>query len=376
MKRSKNTVKKPITELKLNPNNPRTELDVPAMMDDILQHGRIVEPLHVQEETGIVMRGNRRLSAALKLLEDPKLPSNVKEAISKLDCIVYSEMSDREFTEIVFDHGSARPLGCAEIVVAIWALQKQMYNEVEIATVMYQLLARYTGNTQKAHQAQQIPPGEARTKFLKDWLHGTLGQYIMLAYSLGERVRRQVVLTETEKDRELTAPEKLEKKWTTNRGRIKELAAEKKKDESAADGGKGWSPETGGVNFNAKIEEFEKIERGEGVTPKARKYTPTEMKANADSSASKAMRLAYLHCAGQLKDGEKAELDAVDAETSRKDKLQRQALEFVDRIDLSGTFGGTEVQGLINQFLTGTEVTFREYVQRFVVAPVEASASK
>lgn len=257
--------KVPASELVVNKSvNFREDYDVPSMIEEIRHAGRVLEPLHVRLEDKTVLKGNRRASAVQALLADPKLPSDLREAIEKLDVIFYEGLDERELTEIVLDHGSQKPLSRVETVLACWRLQKQMYSETEVITLLYHVLARFTGNSQKAYEAGQIPEGPARVEFLKKWLHGTVGNYILAAGTMGEVVRDQFILTERAQERALTDDEKKLVKFTTSRDRINKLASAKKKDKDGA----GWTVMDGGAEFNAKIAEF--IAEDSGTAPERR----------------------------------------------------------------------------------------------------------
>lgn len=359
MKKHKLT-KVPASELVVDRKvNFREDYDVPSMIEDIRHAGAVLEPLHVRKEDNVVLKGNRRTSAVQALLADPKLPSDLRDAIEKLDVIYYEGLDEKELTEIVLDHGSQKPLSRVECVQACWRLQKQMYSETEIITLLYHTLARFTGNTQKMYEAGNIPEGPARTEFLKKWLHGTVGNYILAAGTMGELVREQFILTERAQDRKLTDDEKKLVKFTTSRDRINKLASAKKKDKEGA----GWSNTDGGVEFNAKIAEFIAEDNGSAPTP-ARKPTSTDMEKTAESMKSELSK-AYLHCAGKLPEGQRIDIDALDTELFRVSEIKKALRPIVDRVDVGATFSGGEVRELMNLFLTGSGVDFAKYIERF-----------
>lgn len=364
--KTKRTVKRiEVPKLLANPGNPREELDVESMMDEIILQGRVIEPLHVQSETMYVLRGNRRLKAVQALLAKPDLRADVKANIEKLDCIVYENLTPREILEIVFDHGQTKPLSRVEIVKSIWSLQRQMYDPVDIMILCYHNLARYTNSGSKAHEAAALK-GDARKEYLKKWLKGTLNQFLMLIYELGDFVQRQLWLQDTKGDRKLNEAEEKEFVMTVSRERVAALMTAKKADE--AKDGKGWTRADGGEHFNAKIREF--VDKDSGINPDGtnpRKYTQKELKSVADGSHSTAMNMAYKHAAGLLSDPEKGKLDSVDNEALRLERLAKTCLALVDRIDIKAKVTGNEVAGILQQIIKGTEVTLTETLTSLLI---------
>lgn len=363
----KHGIKKvPALDLKVDRSvNFREDYDVVSMIEDIRHAGCVLEPLHVRLEDKVVLKGNRRTSAVHALLADPKLPSDLRAAIEKLDVIYYEGLDERELTEIVLDHGSQKPLSRVETVQACWRLQKQMYSEAEIIILLYHLLARFTGNVQKAHEAGNLPEGPARIEFLKKWLHGTVGNYILAAGTMGEFVREQFILTERAQDRKLTDDEKKLVKFETSRDRINKLASAKKKDKDK--GGKGWSTTEGGEEFNKLIQEFIALDNG-SVAPPQRKPTAADMTKTAESMKSDLAK-AYLHCAGSLPDGQRIDIDALDTELYRLDQIKKAVRPVIERIEVGAKFSGGEVREILKFFLAGNGPEVETYLARFVPKP-------
>lgn len=340
--------------------NFREDYDVPSMIEEIRHAGRVLEPLHVQYETQIVLKGNRRLSAVQALLLDPKLPSDLRDNIAKLDVIYYEGLDQKELTEIVLDHGSQKALTRVETVLACWRLQKLMYSEDEVITLLFHMLARFTGNTQKAYEASAIPEGPARKEFLKKWLHGTVGNYILAAGTMGEFVREQFILTERASDRKLTDDEQKLVKFQTGRDRINKLASAKKKDKEA----KGWNPSDGGEEFNAKIAEFIAEDNGSAPTP-ARRPSPANMISTAESMKSQLAK-AYMHCAGTLPEAQRIDIDSLDTELYRIDEIKKAVRPVLDRVNIGEKFTGAEVREVLRYFVSGNAMDFAAYIERFV----------
>ena len=333
---------------------------VSALMENIAMVGRINEPLHVELETGIILRGNLRYTAATELLKDPNISAALKSNLEKLDVIYVEGLTPQERMEYILDHGSITPLTRVEIVKTTWKFQAENCNdERKLQTLMYQMYAHYTNNPQKAYEAQSYSPGPARDKFLHDWLHGTLGQWVMAAGLLGNVVREQFILMDRAKDRKLTDEEKARVLFTPNRTRVKELAKAKKEDEK----GLGWTTFNGGEKFNALIQQYIAEERGEGK-PKETKPSYTQMNATADTMQSP-LSLVYKHCAGTLDPKDRPEISKLDIAIVRMEEMKKDVREMIDRIKIDNTFTGAEVREVFRFMLEGHASEFKKYIERF-----------
>lgn len=339
--------------------NYRDDYDVPSMKEEIVQAGRILEPLHIRED-GVVLKGNRRTMAAQELIADPKCPQDLLKNLSNVDVFVYSDLSQQEETELILDHGSQKPLTRVEIVKAVRRLQKQMYSERDIIILLYNQLARYTGNTRKAYEAQAIPAGEEREKFLKSWLHGTVGNFIMSAGQMGEFVWEQFILTDLAIDRALTEDEKKKVKFTTSRDRIGKLASAKKEDKEKAS----WTVADGGPKFNALIEEY--IKEDSGVKPPRKNKVSAEDMEKVAESMQSGLGMAFLMCAGKLPEGDKAKLEALDCEIHRRDKVFANVQANVDRIKDETPFTGAQVKAAFQKLIAGSPEDFETAFSTFV----------
>lgn len=361
------------TKLKVNRGENFRDIenyDVPSMIEEIVQAGRILEPLHVEED-GTVLKGNRRTLAAQTLLADPKAPQDIVEAIRHLDVFVYSQMTEKERTELILDHGSQKGLTRVEVVKAAWRLQRMMYSEKDIIILMYQQLAKYTGNTRKAYEASTITNAAEREKFLAKWLHGTVGNYILYAGQMGEYVREQFLLTDLALDRNLTDAEKQKVKFATTRTRISELNSAKNEDREK---NVGWNPDKKiGKKFFELIDKYEMEDRT-GTAPRSEKFSPAKMIETADSMQSD-LKLVFLKCAGKLPEGGESEIEQLDCEINRLTKINALNLQNVDRI-ASGPFTGLQVQALVQAFISGAPNVYEDRLATFlnaIPAPEEAA---
>lgn len=333
--------------------------DLQSMIESIKLNNGVLEPLHVCLETNEILRGNRRGWAVQVLLADPTITAELKSKIEELDVIYYEGMTPDEKMEFMLDHGSTKGLSCVEVVLAVWRLMTRMKGEKEIIKILYHALARYTGKPNKAYEAAALPEGEGRNKFLTDWLHGTVGNYIMVAAQLGETVREQFLLSERAKDRALTDEEKKQVLFSGMRGAIKKLKSAQLKDEKDA----GWDSKTGGVEFNKVLAELIAQEKGEGP-PKVSPPTREQMKSTAGLLKSD-LRKAYSHCAGTLAQGEDAFVHELDVEMYRLEEIKKATAAAVDRINITSQFSGAEVREVMRMFLAGHATDYQEYIKRF-----------
>lgn len=296
----------------------QSNYDVPAMKQSILDLGRITDPIHARLSDNVVLRGNRRVLAGQELLADPTTSQEVAASLKKVT-VVFHDVApgSSEEMEIVLDHGRQKGLNKTEVLQAVWRMDKQFLSEVQIGQLLYSALAIYTGNNKKALEAQAITNLKERAEYLRKWLHGTLGNYMLAAAKMGEYVRQQMILTHLSDDRLLPEGQKVEMRCS--RDRITALSAAKTKD-SPKEGGKGWTVENGGENFNALIEKFKAEDRGESTEEKSKRPSVKELQARADVFKSKAIRSALLVAAGDQEQGR--------ALVDLDDQMHRTAMVF------------------------------------------------
>jgi len=362
MKRT--TLKKwKLADLKVNRTlNFRKNYDLPSMIEQITQEGRILEPVHV-EDNGDVLKGNRRISAAQLIVADPKSPQELVETLKNVDVFVYSDLTDRERTEIILDHGAQKTLGYEETVEAIWRLQHEGFSGREIMVLMYQLLAKYTGAPQKAVEAERLEPGSARDEFLSKWLNGTLNNKILNAGRMGGRVKRQFILAEIAKDRALTDVEKKEVEFEVNVKRIGKLRTAINADEEAGT----WDMiEMTGPKFEEQIAEFKK----EDKEPPARatSFSKEQMKEMAATMQNPGVKAVFLKCAGMLPEADKGKIAELDVRLQRQDKIDALNRANVDRIAVDEIFTGHQVKALVQGFLAGPVAKYESTLATFLSA--------
>lgn len=280
--------------------------DITTMMEQIRSAGRIIKPLVIRGEDNMILQGNRRYRAAMALLNAADTPDELKETLSKLDCIVYTGLSEQDTLSLIIDHGSEKPISRSEVVNAVWRLDRQFFNEGQIINLLYYALAKYSGNERKLTEVP-TKPGKERDTFLKKWLHGTVGNYILAAAKMGEYVRAQFMLTHKSEDKLLKAEHKVGDvtfpaevvEMRCSRDRITQLSAAKSADQKD----KGWTPEDGGIAFNALIEKFKALDNGSLSDEKQPRPTVKELEEKADQFKNPAIRNALLVAAGNQEAG-------------------------------------------------------------------------
>lgn len=118
-----------ISDLKINPDNPRIDYDVDGMIASYRHKGFVIgAPITVSKQkdgTLLVLRGNRRVSAAQKMAETD--PDGFKKVFpdGKIPCVVLSDLSRAEEGAVLIDHGrelDRRKLSPREEVRAIKVL--------------------------------------------------------------------------------------------------------------------------------------------------------------------------------------------------------------------------------------------------------------
>lgn len=304
--------------------------DLPHMKEQIVSMGRIIKPLAVREmevdlngkkeKQLLVLQGNRRGRAGLELWNDPSISVELKEALSKVDIIVYTDLTPSEEISLIIDHGSEKPISRTETVVAIWRLDKQFKSEAEIISTMYFALAKYSGNEKKLRDVPTEP--RAKEKFLKSWLHGTVGNYVLASAKMGDFIREQFILTHRSEDKLLNEGEKVELRCS--RDRITQLSQAITADKDVNKDGKGWNVDTGGEKFNALVQKFKDEDAGLAeAEAKVSRPSVKLLKEKADVYKSPAIRTALLVAAGELAaEGGKQLLDLDDRLTLLQMKLE------------------------------------------------------
>ena len=294
------------------------DYDVDEMIGQIKAAGRIVDPLHVRKSDLAPYRGNRRTLAAQQIMADPNTSDELRANLQKLKCYVYDGLTPDEEIALIYDH-SVKGLSRAEIVKAVWRLNKLMWSKTDICRQLYFLLAEYTGKKDKAAKAARLS-GRERDAFLAKWLHGTLDQYLLAVYQMPEYIRDQFILQEKAVQGLLKDDQILEIKGRLNRKVVAILSGLQKADSEAGN----WTDE-GGPLFDAEIDRL----KADKATVSKKVPTATELKKAANGYQDYGMRLALRYASGDVTDMDvaKHQLGQRDDEGYRRRKVVEEIAE-------------------------------------------------
>jgi hypothetical protein len=238
-------------------------LDIPSMKAQIVEMVGIQEPILVSVRKGgemVPLRGNRRTYAGQELLADATIGSDLREALTKhTPAILLHGLTTEQERELIQDQ-TQKPFLRSELLKHVFALRASKWTFDRIAMVMWEALGRFSGNAKKIAEVRDLTDPNAKREKIKTWLRGTLDNYMIWGYDLGEFVRKTMLLSEMKLDGVL--PETAEKPYflTTKDGQ-KRIAALKKAKE--ADGSKwnGTLPQEGS-EFKKKLDEFHSQDYG------------------------------------------------------------------------------------------------------------------
>jgi hypothetical protein len=329
MKRETKVVMVAVTAINLNlDRNYREDYDLPILISQIVAKGRVLEPLHIEKECMEPLKGFRRLSACKWIQEHPAdYSAEIVKNTETVPVIFYTELTAQEREDMIFDQGESKGLSNVETVKAVWRMQARGEDFLTIGRKSYQQLARFTGNTEKLAEVKGMPDGRARDEKLKTWLKGTLYDIMMVAGRMGELVREQYILQHRTKDRPLTEEEKKRVIFKCNNKRVQDLARGMAADQDA----KKWDfTSSTGPEFEGKIASF--VKEDAAPANKKRTFTPSQMKSTGEAMQSEGLRLAFLKCAGETKDGDDDRYVSLDAEYLRRDKVFVALIQYRDRV--------------------------------------------
>jgi hypothetical protein len=281
-----------------------------ALIPQIIEKRKVITPLIVEphptlEGKFLILQGNRRFRASDIIIGMNDVSDEIKENLSRFECSIYEGLTEDERMRFIYDHGETHPLNRTETLKAVWRWYAEMKTEKQIAIGLYGILATYTGNQKKANNVPKDPA--AREKYLSDWFRGTLGQYMLSAYGMSDRVRNAMLLSHKKDDGKLgdtPLP------WYASRERILALAKAKNADPN-------WTHEKGGEKFNELIEQFENEDAGKAEKEKVKRPTAQALLTQADASKSPLTKAALRVAAGQTEHGRAMiDLDSRAARTS------------------------------------------------------------
>ncbi len=371
----------PLEKLTINPDNLRFRggmrqdgiavtdtYNLSTMKDAIRTEGGIPGRLVVEQmpdtkdSTGktvpgllIVLAGNRRTAAAKELYADTSTSVALREALEKVACNVYKDLTERQRRELVNDQRSQKYMR-SELDVYIWKLQASGLNFPEIAMFVWQQLATYTGGgAKKVVDIERCGTEADRQKEITTWLKGTLDNIILTCGKLGPRVRRALLLYDMALDGisppllkdgqpvvdDKGAPVYELCEFKPTQGRCGDLRKAMKADPN-------WTAENGGLEFNALIAKYIRQDKGlddngDPVKGQPNRATAELLVEQTGRTQSKAAKVA-LEFARGLKPMHYAD---VDAEAFRVEELLDMAVK--KRNDVKNEV----VKQLLQIFLTG-----------------------
>lgn len=328
--------------------------DYTTIMEQIRSMGRIVKPpVLVEKEDGLhILQGFRRIGGSQRLLTDPTITAELKEALSKCLCIVYKDITPAEELALMFDDGGQKQIGHWGIVNSVWKLDKMFYSEAQIALMMFQSLARFTKNEAKIMTLSTNP--KIREEEVKTWFHGTLGNYMLSAAKMGPYVREQFLLTMKAKDGTLAKDEVVRIKMS--QARVTALSKAKNSEKDM------WTPEEGSPAFNALLDQFA---AEDGGAPKEKLSRPDvkELREKADAFFSPLIRKSLLLAAGE-KGPKVADLDKDDDEYKRMSANIRKTMDILPELREKNELVANLIGAVINGSASDVQKHFETFVGR------------
>ena len=198
--------------------------------------------------------------------------NEVIDNLNKVQVMVYKDLTTEERLVLKHDQGSMKGLSKTGVARMVWELDKQFFRELDIIRIGFTQLAGFNGNTRKLAEMPKEPI--AREKFLRKWLHGTLGNWLLPANRMGPYVREQTILYLRSLDGLLKEGEVVECKLP--RTRIEELTAAKKEEEAV------WTSEKGSPKFNALLQKFRDEDKGVITKEKVERPSAKDLKERVD----------------------------------------------------------------------------------------------
>ncbi len=175
-----------------------------GLLARIIHDGEILVPLMVwqpvkEKEDYIVLRGNTRLLCAKTILADKDSPQSLVNNVKALECQVYIGITLEQAKALVNDQDQTR-YNRVDYINWVWKKieANPRINFKDVVRDDPNFYAEFIGTTMaknKLLEYQQEKDVSKRDTILTTWARGTLDQYIMSAYKLGQRVRKAVLLT-------------------------------------------------------------------------------------------------------------------------------------------------------------------------------------
>jgi len=328
--------------------------DLPTMKLQIIDGVGIQEPLDVSLRSNgkkIVLRGDRRGQAGQELVADPNTPKDVLEALKNVPVRIYKNLTPEQEMELVQDQGQ-KPFLRSETVKQVWRLQQLGWGFERIAMHLFEVFGKFSGNARKVAEIRAIPENDVvnRRQAIKTWLRGTLDEYVMPAYKLGNRVMRATLLSEMHLD---GLPNVEKPEWITTKATQKRMAALEK---ARKLDGNLWNHHQGGAEFNKVIEGFIKEDYPDpnvintNATVAKKRLTMAELTARVEGSRSAVAKMAFQIASGETVD----EFPTKDEATSLFEAKEGLAMQYLPSVKADANITLAEA---IRAFIVSDSIT-------------------
>lgn len=214
----------------------RDTLDIPSMKQGIIDGEGIHEPIMVSVRPNgdkVPLRGNRRTYAGQELAVDPSTPPALVEALTKRTPMLLICGLTAEQEQKLINDQDQKPFLRSELIRQVFGLRKQGWSFEKIAFFLWEQLGRFTsGGPKKLAEIRDVTDPALKKEKIRTWLRGTLDNYLLWGYDLGDAVRKCILLSEMKLDGILPTTAEQPYFLTTKASvkRIADLRAAKKAD--------------------------------------------------------------------------------------------------------------------------------------------------
>lgn len=234
--------------------------NLPDIMAKIDAMNGIHTPILVSERSDkslIVLQGNRRTRGAQEMLLDPNLRPELRKILTTMTPVrILKGLTPEQERELVQDQEQKQFMR-SECLEHLWA-QKAAGKSYGAIVLHNEVMCRkFVNNPKKAAEVDEevaTMTTTERNARIQKWLRGSIDMYILAAYSLGDYIRKQTLLSEMRLDKLLKASDEQPYFLTTNNSqkRMEKLNEARKKDGSNFNG---YVPQEGS-EFKKVIDAF------------------------------------------------------------------------------------------------------------------------
>lgn len=356
--------------------------DLPTIIGQILERGKILEPIWVSlRENGdrIPLRGNRRTLGGQAILADPNTPEEVRKELENTRVLLFKGLTLEEEREKIMDQNT-KPFARSEIIRYAWSLRQNGQSFERIAVDNFEMWGQFGRNAatlSKLADIRNMPADkiDERRKAIKTWLRGTVDEYVLPAYDLGPTVQKACLLSEMLLDGLLTDQDERPYFYTTRQPqkRMSLLGKAREKD------GSKWSPHLGGEAFNAQMLTFHNedfpVDGQETPKPKpAKRPSIADLTIRRNVAKSSVARMAFSIAIGTVEEDFPTRDDSLSILESKESLF----LQYGESIDANATMN---VRDLLTQiFLRDNVIDFKQMLEKFcpegtIVEPVPAETT-